>query len=131
MWKIGGPIALVVLALAGCGSSASLPFESAQTSPQLRSSAGWLHVEPVAIDFKNGKSQSVLVRVWQHGYSGHFRVHDSCWGVGVYIDRYISRHNALFRVQPFARGRERCRVEFSGSPGPRGTQTLQIRVLHR
>lgn len=132
MWKIGGALALVAAALAGCaGSSAALPVERSQASPELRSSVGWLHVEPVAIDFKNGKSQSVMVRVWQHGYTSHFHVHDGCWGVGVYLDRYISRDNALFKVQPFARGRERCAVVFSGSSGPRGTQILQIRVLHR
>lgn len=136
MSKIGGALALVVLALAGCaGWSAPLPSggqqTNTQTSPQLGSSVGWLHVEPIAIDFKNGFSHAVTVRVWQRGYSGRFHIRDGCWGVGVYIDRYISHANALFRVQPFARGRERCRVEFSGSPGPRGSQMLQIRVLHR
>lgn len=132
MWKIGAAFAAVVVALIGCASQpGALPSDQAGLAPQAQSFVGELHIEPVGIIFKNGKSRGVSVRVWQHGFAGHFRVRDGCWGVTVYLRRYLSRHSAMFTVQPDAPGKEKCSILFTGSSGPRGTQPLEIRVLHR
>jgi hypothetical protein len=130
MLKAGTLIAAVVLALSACAQPrGTVPVASA-VGPADVSSYGYLQIEPIGIDFPNGKSRGVTVRVWQRGFLGHFQVHDGCSRVGVTLEKYVGRDAALYRVRPIALGKASCAIRFSGSGGPRGTQSLQIRVLH-
>lgn len=136
MWKFGASLLAALLGLSACASpngAVPLPLQpaSSQAASFSRSFAGWLDIDPVAIIFKSGHSGGVRVRVWQHGYTGHFRAHNECPGIKVTVHRYVGRSAALFNVIPEGAGREKCIVIFSGSAGQRGSQALAIRVLRK
>ena len=125
------PFVAAILLLSACappGEMASPPASA--LVPEIVSSYGYLQIEPIGIDFPNGRSRGITVRVWQHGFFGHFQVDDECSRVGVTLEKYVGNHTALYRVGPTAIGKETCAIRFSGSAGSRGRQLLHIRILH-
>ena len=132
MWRNGALVAAIVIALEACGAHGELvPVQTTTAaSPGFNNSAGWLQIEPIAVDFPNGKSRAVAVRVWQHGFTGRFRVHNECSGVIVWLKGYVTRNAAIFKVRPDALGKETCNIRFTGSRDPRGSHNLHVRVLN-
>jgi hypothetical protein len=136
MWKTGATAGVLLLGLGACASSNGAPYlqspggaGTANAAVAKMPDSGWLEVEPFAIYFKNGKSAAQPVRVWQPGFSGHFRVRNHCPGIVVTLVRYTPRNASLWKVGPDAPGRRSCSIAFAGGHGSRGTGFLKIRVL--
>jgi hypothetical protein len=130
MLKAGTLIAAALLLLTACAQTGNTVPAVSAVGRAAVSAVGYLQIEPIGIDFPNGESRGVTVRVWQRGFFGNFRVRDGCAHVGITLVKYVRRDGAFYKVRPIAPGKEACAIRFKGSAGPRGAQSLHIRVLH-
>ncbi len=132
MWRAG--LLFAILSLVGCGSAAGVvitPSHAAGTAvtPTNQPFSGFLRIVPSQVAFKNDRSGSQLVRVWQRGFKGQYRARNECTNVSVHLVHYTRTHATVWKVRPTANGRRSCVVIFSGNTGPRGTARLKISVL--
>ena len=124
---------LILAALVACaGPSGTLPSVSIPAGGYLPRHLGMLHVEPYEIVFTSGSSRSMTIRVWQSGWHERYKMENGCGLVAVKLVHYAHRNVSLWQATRVGRhGKERCRVDFSGSRGPRGKNYVEIRVLQR
>jgi len=129
--KCAGLILILAAFVACAGGSGSVPPVSAVAVPDVALPLGQLHVEPYEIVFTRQATGTQTIRVWQSGWRGHYKMTSDCNLIAVTLQKYGRRNVSLWDAGRTGRGKERCRVTFSGSRGPRGTNSVEIRVLRR
>ncbi len=129
--KCAGVILILAAFVACAGGNVSVPPVSAVAVPDLARPLGQLHVEPYEIIFTRRAMGTQTIRVWQSGWRGHYKMTDDCNLVSVALQKYGRRSVSLWDARRIGQGKERCRVTFRGGRGPRGTNSVEIRVLRR
>ena len=99
--------------------------------PDVARPLGQLHIEPYAIVFTRRAKGSQTIRVSQPGWRGHYKMTTTCNLVSVNLRKYGPGSVSFWDAARIAHGKERCRITFVGSRGPRGTNSVEIRVLRR
>ncbi len=134
MSKIATALAVALLALtAACAAPGAAPPLATGTSVSQGVDAGFtraLHVEPFEIVYsrhKQGPAQAV--RVWQKGFTGTYIANNKCAGVTVTLQKYTDRNASIWNVRAKTTRQQDCDVSFVGSGGPRGTNSLHIKML--
>jgi hypothetical protein len=132
MLKKSAGLILILAALVACaGGSGSVPPVSAIAVPGAALPLGQLRVEPYAIVFTRRATGTQTIRVSEPGWRGHYKMTSTCNLVSVTLRKYGPGSVSLWDAARIGRGKESCRVTFSGSRGPRGTNSVEIRVLRR
>ncbi len=131
--KIATALAVALLALtAACAAPGAAP-PLAGTSVSQGVDAGFtrvLHVEPFEIVYsRRKKGPAQPVRVWQKGFNGIYVVNNYCAGVTVSLQKYTDHNASIWNVRAKTARPQDCFVTFVGSGGPRGTNSLHIKML--
>jgi hypothetical protein len=129
--KCAGAILILAAFVACAGGSGSVPPVSAVAVPDVARPLGQLHIEPYAIVFTRRAKGSQTIRVSQPGWRGHYKMTTTCNLVSVNLRKYGPGSVSFWDAARIAHGKERCRITFVGSRGPRGTNSVEIRVLRR
>lgn len=133
MSKLATALAVALLALtAACAAPGSAP-PLAGTSVSQGVDAGFtrvLHIEPFEIIYsRRKKGPAQAVRVWQKGYAGSYTENNQCANVTVTLEKYTDRNASIWNVRAKTTRQQDCYVTFVGSGGPRGTNSLHIKML--
>ncbi len=127
--KCAGLILILAPFVACAGGSGSVTPVSAVAVPDVALPLGQLHIEPYAIVFTRRATGTQTIRVSQPGWHGHYKMTTTCNLVSVTLRKYGPGSVSFWDAARTGHGKERCSITFVGSHGPRGTNSVEIRVL--